>query len=172
MSAVQACEIPPHALLRRYLDGGGFADCYAVDVAGTVTQAAFVEAFYTSSLFKIERWILKVLAASPSTDAQARQLAAGELTEFAAWTVESQTPAQLLLADVSGRTRSWLMASPTASPPAAPRTRLHFGSAVVPRRAAPGEAPSLGWLFGSLLAFHRLYSRLLLRAASRRVRPG
>ena len=172
MSAVQACELPQHALLRRYLDGGGFADCYAIDVAGNVTQADFVEAFYTSGLFKIERWILKVLAASPSTDAQARQLAAGQLTRFAAWTVESQTPAQLLLADVSARTRSWLMVSPTASPSGAPRTRLHFGSAVVPRPAAPGQEPRLGWPFTLLLGFHRLYSRLLLRAASRRLRPG
>ena len=172
MSAVQACEIPSDALLRRYCGATGFADCYVIDVAGSVTQAAFIEAFYTSGLFKVERFILKVLAASPSTDAQARQLAAGQLTRFAAWTVESQTPAQLLLADVSGRTRSWLMVSPTASPSDAPRTRLHFGSAVVPRRAARGEPPRMGWLFTALLGFHRLYSRLLLRAASRRLRPG
>lgn len=172
MSTVQACELPQDALLRRYGGTTGFADCYAIDVAGSVSQAAFIEAFYTTGLFKLERFILSALAGRPSTDAQARHLAAGELTRFAAWTVESQTPAQLLLADFSGRTRSWLMVLPTTSPSGMPQTRLHFGSAVLPQRAAPGQEPRMGWLFTSLLGFHRQYSRLLLRAASRHLRPG
>ena len=44
-------------------------------------------------------------------------------------------------------------------------TKLYFGSAVVPRRGSAG----LGWQFTALLAFHKLYSRVLLRAARNRL---
>jgi hypothetical protein len=41
---------------------GCFTDCYALEVPAPVTQAQFVEAFYTTLLFKAERFILKLLA--------------------------------------------------------------------------------------------------------------
>ena len=77
MSAVQPCEVPPNSLLSAYQEGAGFADCYVTEVPGTVTQAAFVQAFYTSPLFKVERTLLKYLAARPATDADAGQLSEG-----------------------------------------------------------------------------------------------
>ncbi len=49
-------------------------------------------------------------------------------------------------------------------------TLLHFGSAVVRRRNRSGGKPETGAVFNALLGFHRLYSRLLLGAARRRVR--
>ena len=55
--------------------------------------------------------MLRVFIARPSTDLQVRQLAAGELDEFAAWRVEAQAVDQLLLCAIDGRTRSWLMVS-------------------------------------------------------------
>ena len=51
-------------------------------------------------------------------------------------------------------------------------TRLYFGSAVVPRRSARAGKPSLGPLFSALLGFHKLYSRILLRAARSRLVRG
>jgi hypothetical protein len=168
MSRVQPCAVPPKSLLRAYQDGG-FADCYVVEVPGAVTQQAFIEAFYTSPLFKVERTILKYLASRPVSDADARQLADGNVTKFSAWKVEGQLPSELLLADFTGRTRSWLMAAPAAESGQPLRTRLYFGSAVVPRAGELGEKPRMGWMFDALLGFHRLYSRLLLRAAARRV---
>ncbi len=169
---LRPCELPPTALLQPYRRGSGFADCYVTEVDGHVSQAAFVEAFYTTPLFKVERVILKWFAGSPSTDLGARSLAEGMATTFAAWKVEGRTPNQLLLADLTGRTRSWLMAEPatianTAS--ATPGTLLYFGSAVLPRgdRGADGQRMSV--VFQALLGFHRLYSRLLLRAARARV---
>ncbi len=62
------------------------------------------------------------------------------------------------------------MASPMGEPGRSSSTRLYFGSAVVPRQSAGAGKPVMGSLFQALLGFHRLYSRLLLRAASKRLR--
>ncbi len=172
MTAVHPCEVPLNSLLHSYSGGGGFADCYVAEVPGDVSQQAFVAAFYTSRLFKIERALLKVLAARPASDADAEQLSRGQAGGFSAWRVEGQSSSELLLADVTGRTRSWLMATPVGGPAPAPRTRLYFGSAVVPRPGRGAGKRGMGWPFHALLGFHRLYSRWLLLAASRRVRSA
>ena len=134
---------------------------------GAVTQAACIEAFYTSPLFKIERTLLQFLAKKPATDADAKALAGGAATRFSAWRVEAQSSSELLLADFTGRTRSWLMAAPAPLTNNPPTTLLYFGSAVVPLSGQ--GAHRMGWLFHALLGFHRLYSRLLLRAACQRL---
>jgi hypothetical protein len=170
MPSVLPCDVPLNSLLRAYKDGLGFADCYVTELPGEVTQEAFIEAFYTSPLFKVERTLLHYLASRPATDADAKQLAGGKARKFSAWIVEGQSSSELLLADFTGRTRSWLMAAPVAASDQPPRSRLYFGSAVVPRSGKAGEKPRMGWMFHALLGFHSFYSRLLLRAASRRVR--
>jgi hypothetical protein len=172
MSPVRPCEVPLSSMLRVYQNGTGFADCYVTEVSGKVTQAAFVEAFYTSPLFKVERTLLKYLAAKSATDADARRLAEGKTEKFSAWRVEGQSVSELLLADFTGRTRSWLRASPASGSDQSPRTQLYFGSAVVPRQRPGTTSTSMGWPFHALLGFHRIYSRLLLGAASRRVRSA
>jgi hypothetical protein len=168
--SIERVTLPEHAFLRAYLRDGGYADCYVTEIDQVVSQADFIEAFYTSPVFKLERWLLALLVAKPCTDQQVRELAAGSRERFSAWRVERQDAGQLLLCDFRGRTRSWLMATPVAgSAPA--RTRLYFGSAVVPARDATGGA-KLGFAFSVLLGFHKLYSRTLLAAASRRLRGG
>lgn len=168
VSSVQLCQLPTEALLREYLQGGSWADCYATEVAGTFTHADFVEAFYTSAIFKVEQMLLGWFAARPSTAAQARELAAGGRESFAAWSVERRDIDQILLTDFMGRTRSWLM---VASVPGvtSPRTRLYFGSAVEPRLGNSVGHAGLGFTFRALLGFHRLYSRALLGAAASRL---
>ena len=172
MTLVQACDVPLNSLLSRYQDGVGYADCYLAVLPFAVTQQSFIEAFYTSPLFKVERTLLQVLAAKPATDADVRLLAAGKAQIFSAWRVESQSDAELLLADFTGRTRSWLRATPVDGPQKSAGTRLYFGSAVLPRRSGAGAQSGMGWPFHALLGFHRLYARLLLGAAARRVRPA
>jgi hypothetical protein len=163
-AAVTPCELPEGALLRRYAVDGSYADCYVATTAAPVSHAAFVEAFYTTALFKLERMLLKWFAGRPSTDEQARQLATGMLDSFAAWSVEQRSANQLLLADVSGRTKSWLMSAPAGG-----GTRLLFGSAIVAvARAEPANC-SPGTVFRVLLRFHKLYSHLLLHAAKSRL---
>lgn len=159
--------LPTDALLAKYRDGGapggGYADAYAVVVAAAVSHADYVAAFYTTPLFRVERAILRWLAGRPSTDADARALADGA-ERFAAWQVEARAPGQVLLADFTGRTRSWLAVEAVAG-----GTRLWFGSAVVPLVDRRSGERRMGFAFAALLGFHRLYSRLLLGAARRRL---
>jgi hypothetical protein len=125
-----------------------------------------VTAFYTTGLFRLERWILRLLVARPSTDEEACQLAGGEGDGFAAWSVEARAPDQLLMRDFTGRTRSWFMVSTIEGSPGA---RLYFGSVVVPLRDPKTNGRSLGPVHGPLIGFHKLYSRMLLAAAARRL---
>lgn len=169
MPAIKTSELPETALLRKYQGASAYVDCYCAEVPAAVSHAEFVEAFYTTNLFKVERAILKCLAALPSTDVQAQSLAAGGASTFAAWRVESRRDNQLLMADLLGRTRSWLMTTPAASRSAEHRTLLYFGSAVVPKVDARTGAATMGFAFYALGGFHRLYSRLLLGAACHRL---
>ena len=130
----------------------------------SVSHVDFVTAFYTTGLFKLERLILRWAVSRPSTDAEARELATRERDAFAAWTVEHRSENQLLMRDLYGRTRSWLMTAAEEG-----GTRLYFGSAVLPTRSSTSKPPVMGVRFQALLGFHRLYSRLLLNAARRRL---
>ena len=159
--AVRSAALPDHALLQAFAAAGDYADCFATDLPRTVSHAQYVEAFYTTWLFRLERWILKWAIARPSTDDEARQLAAGAVERFSAWRVEGRAADQLLMRDeFTKRTLSWLMAEPLPQG----GTRLYFGSAVVRKRDG-----GMGGSFGVLLGFHKLYSRLLLGAARRRL---
>ena len=168
MPAIHSCELPADALLNRYSGPGAFVDCYVAEIARAISHAEFVEAFYTTAVFKLERLILRLLVSRPSTDAEAQQLAQRKRDSFAAWSVEARATNQLLLSDFTGRTKSWLM---VAAPQNAgsPGTRLFFGSAVVPAHSAGAGRTSLGFVFTALLGFHKLYSRILLRSAVSRL---
>ena len=166
---IEPCALPDAALLGRYAEAGAYTDCYATDVSGAVSLAQYVTAFYTTPLFKLERVILKLALQKPSTDAQAGQLAGGSINAFAAWRVEDRCENQLLMCDVFGSTRSWLMVAPVLTEGGV-ATRLYFGSAVVPKRNAKTGRRSLGLDFRLLLGFHKLYSVALLRSAESRLK--
>lgn len=166
MNDLRLCPLPPDALLARYEGEGGYTDCYTAALPAAVSHAAFVEAFYTTAVFKVERLLLGLLVAKPSTDAEAKQLAAGQRETFSAWRVEARATNQLLLCEFSGRTRSWLMVEPAES---GSGTQLYFGSAVLPATPASGGSPRLGFVFTALLGFHKLYSRVLLSSACARL---
>jgi hypothetical protein len=168
MPSISRSELPQEALLGRYLHGGAYADCYVTEMARRVSHAEYVEAFYTTALFKFERLLLSWLVSKPSTDAEVGQLAAGSRDSFAAWSVEGRSTDQLLLCDFRGRTRSWLMTAPVTNG-TAECTRLYFGSAVVPAAGARSGTRSLGFVFRMLLGFHKMYSRALLHSARSRL---
>lgn len=130
-----------------------------------MSQARYIEAFYTTAVFRLERLILDWVVSKPSSDEEARRLAHGEADRFAAWSVEARAPDQLLLCDYQHRTRSWLMSARNVS---GDGTRLYFGSAVVARSGGSGGS-KLGFPFDALLGFHQLYSRVLLRSARSRL---
>ena len=166
MLSIVPDDLPPSALLRAY-SATGYTDCYSTDIPAAISHSQYVEAFYTTALFKAERLILKWVVSKPSTDAQARQLAQGTADSFAAWYVEGRSENQLLLSDYRGQTRSWLMVAPGQRPGT---TRLYFGSAVVPKKPRDGASRGeIGSTFSVLLGFHRLYSRALLSAAKSRL---
>ncbi len=161
MVSIRPCELPGDALLRKYFQEGTYTDCYMVDVMRPITQAAYVEAFYTTWVFKLERWILAWLVARPSTDRQARDLAEGKTSSFAAWRVEGREANPLLLCDFRGRTRSWLMIGSSAD-----GARLYFGSAVVPLVEVRSGESKVDFVVRAVPAFHILYSRVLLDAVA------
>jgi hypothetical protein len=171
MSSIRHCELPPEALLANYRNEGAYADCYVMEIARRVSHAEYVEAFYTTALFKAERLLLSWFVAKPSTDAEARELAAGTRNSFAAWSVEARSANQLLLCDFQGRTRSWLMVGSSGAA-GLNGTRLYFGSAVVPVVSRKSGTRTLGLSFHLLLGFHKLYSRALLSAAVSRLSGG
>jgi hypothetical protein len=138
---------------------GAFTDCYALSVPFATNLPQFVEAFYTSRLFKLERWLLAKFLNFESSDAQAQQLAHGHTSRFSAWKVENRSSSEILLD--AGQTRSWLSVVQVEG--RNPETTLLFGSAVVPLR--PGG--KFGLAFHALLGFHKLYSKLLLSAAAK-----
>jgi len=47
------------------------------------------------------------------------------------------------------------------------KTRLYFGSAVVPKENPKSATPSFGFVFHALSWFHKIYSVALLRSAKR-----
>ena len=159
---IAACEAPKQAIHRKYLEEGGYVDCFAVELSGKTSLAAFVEAFYTSWLFKIERAILSIAVSRPSTDAEARELVMGKRKNFAAWSVEQRADNQLLMCDFQSRTRSWFMVENDVE-----TTTLYFGSAIAASPASETGRREIPFVFRVLLGFHKLYSRALLGAAVR-----
>ena len=168
MFKIESCPIPEDALLNDYLSADTYTDCYLTTIQGSVSQSRFVTAFYTSPVFRLERFLLQVAASRPSTDTEAEKLATGASDVFAAWDVEARTDNQLLMSDFSRRTRSWLMTVP-ATNAGASCTRLYFGSAVVPVKNPKTGALTPGWMFRALLGFHKVYSVVLLYAARSRL---
>ena len=169
MFSIRRCELPVRALHEPYRAEGAYVDCYTTVVRGAISHAQFVEAFYTTLLFKLERLILLILFSKPSTDSDVHRLASGESTTFSAWTVESREENQLLLCDFKSHTRSWLMVA-REDWDGDVVTRIYFGSVVVPGiRKETGER-GLTFVFKALLPFHKLYSRALLAAARSRIK--
>jgi len=159
--------LPEHALHAKYALQGGYVDCYVTQIARAVTHAEFVAAFYTTWLFKLERFVLRWFVEKDSTDLQAAELADGERKSFAAWTVEDRADDQLLMCDFQGKTRSWFMVEPVLDE--TPGTRLLFGTAIVPITDRTTGERRLSRGFRLLLGFHKLYSRGLLNAARSRL---
>ena len=135
-----------------------YVDAFRQDTGEDVRLSDYIAAFYTTPLFRAERAVLRLTARAPSSDADATALAAGVSDTFAIWTVEARRDDEILLADRSGRTKSWLHVAPG---------QVWFGSVVVP--VARGGTLTLGPVFHALLGFHQIYSRLLLRSAVARV---
>jgi hypothetical protein len=166
---VRVCPLPTTAFLRAYRERGAYTDCLSLDVAGAVSLGDYVTTFYTSAAFRLERVILSLLLGMRSTDAQAAALGEGTTDRFAAWHVEQRSAEQILLCDHQSRTRSWLMVAPIEGGSAGAGTRLYFGTAVTQVDKSRGGRAVARFVFRALLWFHKLYARVLLWGAGRRL---
>jgi len=155
------------SLLDRRRRRQGYTDCFGLAIPREVTLAQFIEAFYTTRLFKAERLVLRLLGRG-ATDRQAAELAAGRIDRFAIWNVVERTADEILLTDGLGRTSSWLMVVAEGSA-RQPATRLFFGTAVRARSMSADGRPRFDPLFHALLGLHGFYARRLLQAAAARL---
>lgn len=65
MLPIQSFALPQHALLGKYAHDGAYADCYATEIPASVSHAEYVEAFYTTAVFKLERQLLAWFVSKP-----------------------------------------------------------------------------------------------------------
>lgn len=172
MARISPQSLPDDALLGRYRSASPgetvapYTDCFVTVYSDVIDLEQFVFAFYTTWVFKLERLILRFAVKMPSTDVDAQLVAKGSTDQFAAWFVEDRTTTQLLMCDFRKRTRSWFKVSLGGDGNA---TTLFFGSAVVPRRQPETGELGMGTAFSLLIAFHKIYSRILLRSAVSRL---
>jgi hypothetical protein len=163
--------VPADALLKTYRKGlqperwERYSDCFTIIVNREVNLSDFVFAFYTSTIFRIERLVLRALVGTPSSRSDARAVADGTAVRFAVWYVGAHTATQLLMCDRFERTRSWFRVEPLQGG----RTRLQFGSAVASGDVDANGAAADG-RFSALLRFHIFYSQVLLHAATLNLR--
>jgi hypothetical protein len=162
--AVKACLLSTHLDLRGISAFGcALTSCAEVNANRQAADSRH-ECLLHNPVFKLERWLLTRVLSLPSTDCDAQALAEGQVSNFAAWRVESREADQTILAAWS--TRSWLMVASQSSGGGI-ATTLFFGSVVVPRTGG-----GLGWQFTTLRGFHKLCSRILLGSAASRLARG
>ena len=160
--SVKDAALPAGALLQEFADRGEYTDCFVARVSRNITFPTYIESFYTTTLFKTERMILKWLISRPSTDEEAKSLSRNETHAFAAWKEHSRSDNQLVMMDFRQQTCSWFMLERDES-----GSLLYFGSAVM-RNHETSSGKEMRWTYRCLMGLHRLYSRLLLQAAVRR----
>ena len=168
MSKIIEAEIPSHALSAKYLEEGAFVDCYYIEIPEEITLDKYIEAFYTTPLFKVERTILSIATFKSATDRDAAELSLGKSSSYSIWTVESRKSNQVLLCDFTRKTRSWLMVK-TSKNEDSVISRLFFGSVVVPSKVSESGHASFGLLFHLFSRFHLSYSKALLNAAYKKL---
>ena len=165
---IEETPLPDTALLQKYVKSGDFTDCYSIDIDKHISQADFIEAFYNSRVFKLERLVLTCVVFKPSSDKQAAQLAIGTREKYAAWDLEARNENQLLMCDFQKATRSWLMTDQLGTKEQ-PRTRLYFGSALIAPTSHRNGEKALPIHIKMLMPAHAIYSRCLLKSAAKRI---
>jgi hypothetical protein len=130
-----------------------------------VTLESYINAFFNTWLFRIERMILNTAAKKPASDEDIARLAQGTSNTMSAWQVERRDADQILLEVPQTPIRTWLMRSGEGE-----KTQLYFGSAILPDAVDRNGNAKMPFLFHALLGFHKLYARALLFSAKRALR--
>jgi len=167
MFSIEKCTVIPNSLLASYAENG-YADSYRTELPGHISMEDYVFSFYTTALFKLERFILTWTVLKPSSDLQAKELMNGKTDKFAAWTIETRNENELLMCDMLKQTRSWFMVKHNGTENN-PRTQLYFGTGIAPATRGAATKKSIGLFFILLLPFHKMYSVFLLLFARQRL---
>ena len=165
---INEIEVPVTALSAKYRERGAFIDCYCIDLPKDISLEQYIQSFYTTTLFKLERTVLSIATLKSASDKDAVELSLGLADKYSIWSVESRRDNQILLADFTGKTKSWLMVQRLTSTKT-PMTRLYFGSVVIPKTITKNGQVSFGAVFHLLSKFHQIYSRALLKAATQQL---
>lgn len=165
MTHVTSAPLPVNALLYTYAtQDGSYTDCFHAQVPNDVNLREFIATFFNTPVFRLERFLIATFGRKPSNVDDVNALAAGTLDSFALWQVESRDDDQILLKVGNSPIRTWLMCSSVAG-----QTQLSFGSALLPTRTDKQGRPKMDGFSRALLGFHKLYSRILLWSAARRL---
>ena len=167
MPKVFTTELPKSALSSSYQAQGAFVDCYYLDIDQDIGLGKYIQAFYTTPLFKLERSLLSLATFKRAGDDDALELSLGKSDRYSIWTVEEREKNQILMREFTGNTRSWFMVKKANG--SETKTRLYFGSVVVPKGKTKNGQASFGGLFHLLGSFHQIYSKALLSAAYKRL---
>ncbi|GAA6208971.1 hypothetical protein NBRC116601_22640 [Cognatishimia sp. WU-CL00825] len=165
MRMITAGPLPAKAFLKTLeSDPQNYVDCYATRIGKPVSLEELISALFNTLPFRIERHILRVFARQSTADKEVADLAKGTANHFAMWQVLQRNETQVLMRVGPGPIHTWMMVKTDGA-----GTDLFFGSAVTTRRGKDGKAKGKGVLFWSLHWFHKLYSRVLLGSARRRL---
>ncbi|MDB9708066.1 hypothetical protein OAA76_05785 [Planktotalea frisia] len=166
MVQVIATTLPKSACLNDYEHHAGvYTDCFQTELPKGGTLESYINAFFNTWLFRIERMILSTAAKKPVSDEDIARLAQGTSNTMSAWQVERRDADQILLEVPQTPIRTWLMRSGEGE-----KTQLYFGSAILPDAVDRNGNAKMPFLFHALLGFHKLYARALLFSAKRALR--
>ena len=109
-------------------------NCFRNEIPKTVDLSDFIDAFYKTPLFRFERLVLSLAPTGRMREVDITALSKEQVDRISVWQVETRLDAQILLS--AGGTKSWLMVEEMES-----RTRLYFGSVLVPRPSSVEVTP-------------------------------
>ena len=156
-------DVPSGSLIAQFgADPDYYADAFTARARPGIDLREFLAVFYRTLPIRAERQVLR-LAGHGSNDEDVTRLTNDDADRFAMWSVESRRADEILLSDLSGRTKSWLKVEPVEG-----ATQLWFGSILVPFQQKNGGF-GIGGLATALIGPHRFYSRVLLRSAAKRL---
>ena len=82
-------------------------NCFRNEIPKTVDLSDFIDAFYKTPLFRLERLVLSLATTGRMRDVDITALSKGQVDRISVWQVETRLDAQILLS--AGGTKSWLM---------------------------------------------------------------
>lgn len=165
---ISECALPDRSVLHpsheRYSSEYHYTDSFMYESTENISFESFIHSFYVSKVFKLERFLLRLFLRKSITDGMAEELAKGERDNYAAWNEEYRNDNQLLMADITGSTKSWFMVEKHSN-----GCKLYFGTVVMSKKDKAGQPKSPMPLFSWTVPAHKFYSKALLWSAKKQL---